>query len=107
MIDAPELQKGGSGACAVFEAGQDGATVRAAKNPAQQRRGLGSGIRRANYQPDSENQSHHHPGSPLRHKQEERSRPNYGPGMAIRRNPDAGQVIETGFYRTDPVTGSL
>ena len=32
-----------------------GAAVRAAKNPAQQRRGLGSGIRRANYQPDSEN----------------------------------------------------
>src|ERR1035437_2430799 len=37
-------------------------------------------------QADPENQSQHHPGSPLRHKQEERSRPDYGPGMAIRRN---------------------
>jgi hypothetical protein len=37
-------------------------------------------------QADHEIQIQHHPGSPLRHKQEERSWPDYGPGMAIRRN---------------------
>ena len=34
-------------------------------------------------QADHEIQIQHHPGSPIRHKQEERSRPDDGPGMAI------------------------
>ena len=56
MIHAPELQKARLRHARVWVLGSaGGAAVRAAKNPAQQRRGLGSGIRRANYQPDSEN----------------------------------------------------
>ena len=37
-------------------------------------------------EPDPESQRQHLSGPHVRHKQEERSRPDYGPGMAIRRN---------------------
>ena len=47
-----------------------------------------------------ENQIHHHPGSPIRHKQEERSRPDYGQRWRPA-EPDAGPLIKAGFYRAD------
>jgi hypothetical protein len=79
---------------------------------ALQRRGrLGSGARgrrspisrpagEKENQADPENQSHHHPGSPIRHKQEERSRPDYGQRWRPA-EPDAGPLIKAGFYRAD------
>jgi hypothetical protein len=109
MIHAPELQKGGHPARARegFWVGKDVAAVKVAMNPAQQRRGLVSDPpREKENQPDPENQVQHLPGSPVRHKQEERSRPDDDPGMVIQRTQMPAPVIETGFYRTDQVTGS-
>ena len=51
-------------------------------------------------QPAPESQIQHHPGSPIRHKQEERSRPDYGQRWRPAK-PDAGPLIKAGFYRAD------
>jgi hypothetical protein len=56
-------------------------------------------------QADPENQSHHHPGSPLRHKQEERSRPDYGQRWRPA-EPDAGPVTKSGFHGGDEAAES-
>src|ERR1017187_3294693 len=101
MIHAPELQKGGLPARARggFWGWRDGAAVRAAVNHATSKRIiLPNPPREKENQPDHESQRPRSlPGSPLRHKQEERSRPDDDPGMVIQRTQMPAPVIETGF----------
>ena len=82
--------------------GQEGAAARAAMHSpqCQSDNSPGGSPGEKENQADHKNQIQHHPGSPLRHKQEERSRPDDGQRWRPA-EPDAGRLIKAGFYRAD------